>query len=74
MGATGMAQWRFFECGFYIFGQGGACALVHQHGFSCDALRIDDLVAIKQKLEVIDKTTLHHADAVLVDKMSGLNQ
>ena len=54
--------------------QHGLGAAVDQHGFSGDPFGIDDLVAVKQQLEIIDKPAVLNAHCVAVDQMAHLDQ
>ena len=58
----------------HIFGHGSACARVNQQGFGGDTFRIDNLMFIKQQLEIVDKTTIVAIQAVSIYQMTNLDQ
>ena len=55
-------------------GRAGRVRGVDQQGFGGDAFGEDDLVAVKQKLEVIDEPARLHPDAVAVDEVARAHE
>ena len=58
----------------HIFGHGSACAGVNLQGFGGDTFRIDNLMFIKQQLEIVDKTTIAAIHTIAIDQMTDLHQ
>jgi hypothetical protein len=58
----------------HIFVHCSAGARVNQQGFGGDTFRIDDLMFIKQQLELVDKTTIAAIHTIAIDQMTDLHQ